>query len=257
MTLYSNFKTPHDASRAVKDAAGRNNIKIIGRPYNFHDPERSNWWLYNDTDWPAYRFAKLFFEHDEMAPGTLLCGLYVEKGLGNEAAAVHQKKHEKRWFVQPDWAWHRVIAEISEGRIQPVLDELSKSVGPSLVLVMRCSYDIDFSEDPHKKDHDKDGVYKCRFEYKPDTGSLVFRGTARPPNNPDTVRLADIMNGVRSLNDFGEAPGKFPKKDWIWVDVYIGVDFTLAENTPQDADTVWDGDAIWDKWLKLFLPWLK
>ena len=37
MTLYSNFKTPLDASRAVKVAAGRNGIKIIGRPHNDGD----------------------------------------------------------------------------------------------------------------------------------------------------------------------------------------------------------------------------
>lgn len=255
MEISSTVRTAREAAQAVKNATGK---LFTGRPFNFHDPDNSAWWLYRGTEWPAYRYAKLFFQRSETSPDTMFCGLYFEKGYGRAIAELPGTKAEHRLLMQPDWAWHRILQDFKNNKIQPLLDSISENTRavPLLAAYSFFYTDTGSEYDPDKQEHDKGRTYTCRFNYIQETKSLLPAGAHTPAPNPDIQKLADIMDTVHDVPQFGESLAKLENNSWIWVDVYVGLEFQFTKNMSKNVNLGWGGGTIWDKYLILFRPWL-
>jgi len=57
------------------------------RPWNPYEPAHTEWFLVPSTEWPAYRFGKLYIDRSGDAE-QMSCGFYIERGLGPQLAGL-------------------------------------------------------------------------------------------------------------------------------------------------------------------------
>lgn len=73
--------TPRELCDDVKDVCAGEFNTLTARPWNRFEPDASLWWLVPSTDWPAYRYGKLYFDWlDKNDFSVMSCGLHVERG---------------------------------------------------------------------------------------------------------------------------------------------------------------------------------
>jgi hypothetical protein len=105
------YRNANTLAHAVNNAVGE---RYSPRPYNRFSPDDTVWWLVPSTDWPAFRYAKLFFDsRPEDVPGGakgIYCGVNVEKGLSLKVKDFYPNE-----LIQSfQWAWERFTTRIAE-----------------------------------------------------------------------------------------------------------------------------------------------
>ncbi len=108
--MQNEFKNANTLADAVNDASLN---KYSPRPYNHFSPDNTLWWLVPSTEWPAFKYAKLFFlsRPEDLPIGTsgVYCGLYVEKGLNIKVKEFYPKE-----LIQTAlWDWERITRRLA------------------------------------------------------------------------------------------------------------------------------------------------
>jgi hypothetical protein len=186
------------------------------RPYNFHDPDRTTWWLIPSTDWPAYKFGKFGFWWDPDETGVLLAGFQVEKGVGPALADVFRSPAGRRFITQDDWAWHHFASDVKQGKdVDIALDSSAAGVGAEMYIQLSGGIANDpASFDPYAAAFPRTSRL---FVWTPQAHSiqLVRQGGA--------AHLASPTAGATTLSGLLQAAERSEDYDWMWLSLTVGL----------------------------------
>jgi hypothetical protein len=91
------YNSPRQACYAVQRAIEQQFPGLVARPWNIYEPETSLWWLVPSSDWPAYKYGKLFFDWADQRRKSIWVGFHSEKGT--KAALIAWTLTGERWLV--------------------------------------------------------------------------------------------------------------------------------------------------------------
>jgi hypothetical protein len=229
-------------------------VELVARPYSQFDPANTIWWLIPSTDWPAYRFAKLFFLADRGAP-ILFSGIYIEKGL---ARAVAEAYHRRPAFAMDNsWAWHRFNEDLRGGVVSTAVAEIAERSEIPVRVQVQASVSIarESSQfEPHDDttfEHPADVI-----EYETVDGGLRVVGRKGPG------RIVDPLVDVDDLTDLPDAVSSLSQLDWTWINVLIGIPMSMPTEPREDRSSVsiasdWDANAVWKNGLRSWGRWVR
>lgn len=251
MSAYCSFRSPQDACHAIGHVADVDVGKLVCRPWNMHAPERSPWWLVPSGDWPAYRYGKYYFDWILGDETRILCGLYIEKGLGEAVRDAYSGAKWARSIMTPNWTWHRWLQDLQTHRVSDVVKNVARiSVVPVEFRIDGSHVsgpDFDRSETTPKYPTD---VYHLRW--KPNATEFEFVGADRKANVLDELSEAmSFADLYRVLEGLGRNP-------WLWIDVFVALQLEIKQGgvIPVESEHSWGAERIWGKFLRHFLPWV-
>ena len=248
MTLYCSFNSHRETCTAILNVAEQRGIKLFQRPWNFYEPDTTAWWLIPRSEWPAYRHGKFLFDKAEGQSSSIICGLYVEKGLGPERSDVYTSPSERRCIMETDWAWFRLLDKLRSGEAESTIGQISSDIDSPIQLRIDSTYLVSLeSFDPYKPGFHGD-TYRFQLQSGADTLNLV--------ESKIGAHISDILSSIRTIDDLSRALGELNKNSWLWIDVLVTLQFHT--NPPSDAppDSIWNAGAVWDRFLCNFVSWL-
>jgi hypothetical protein len=250
----ADFISAETLAHAVQAVA---NMDLVARSYNRFDPTASEWWLIPSSDWPAFRYGKLFFDANprKMPPGTpegsIYCGFYVERGL---SAAVSEVPGTPLWFsswiMGPDWLRREFVGE-PRYELAAHSREVTLSVWTSSIPVP-------------SRDQDRNEYYRDFYAHKEGYagGRVCFRlgrelrleriVTERGGNYELAEYLEQTIGTASDLTVLSSALGRLPDAyHWAWVDLYIGITIRGKSEAKTTAAQLWTEHlAPWKPWLR-------
>jgi hypothetical protein len=249
------FRDVQSAANAVLDEIHDRHAvaqRLTARPYNPYEASNTTWWLIPSTEWPAYRFAKLFF--DRRGDGLLYCGLHVEKGITPAVyAAAFGARKAKNQVLQADWAWHRISAAMKQGQLDLTVQAATASSGMSVRLIVEARIEQDQDRSASSPSDEEPALHLDTIEYDAGAGSLTATNAVLQ------AHLLDGIEQVTSLADLAQALQGVKLADWLWCDLYFS---TALELSPASLDSApapagaWDAAAIWDRCLAPWKSWI-
>jgi hypothetical protein len=230
----------------VKESAAQD-INLTARPFDFYHPDTSVWWLIPSTEWPAFKFGKVFFDsrlpNGSFDPASVFCGFYIEKGLG--ASVLTVGGYHPSWIMQDDWLWREFINSLRPN--SPLLPSRT-------ILGIYASYFPPREEggaiDPIETLLARRQAFRASWaSFKVEEGSrLGLQDHWLNPDNPEIQEhYRDRILSAPTLSDLARPLLTFPQQEWVWVDLYAGP--IVSQGTPA-------GD-LWLHHLRLWLPWLR
>lgn len=242
------FKNPRTLASAINDIA---DIELTARPYNRFEPDKTPWWLIPTTNWPAYKYGKIFFsmfEETSEKTDSLFCGFNIEKGF---AWKLNEFYH-RSLIMDEDWLWNEFI----HSRDERLYSILSKLVTSSLFLVIATSYipseKASYLDSP-------EGFLAQKENFKSD--EVVFNinnkmelNIRNKKFNPYHPEIADYFESEiideKQLPQLALKLTKIPKVDWLWIDFSVGIVIDSKKNNLSPAE-------IWKNYLEPWKPWLR
>jgi hypothetical protein len=239
--MNSDFKSAQSLAYAVSDIAS---VKLTPRPYNRFAPDETIWWLVPSSDWPAFKFGKLFFEPraDRMpggSPESIYVGFYVEKGLSPVTGNVYPRS----WIMDEEWFWGEFLGQLGSGL--PDSSPANRIITISAGLAQQPER---HSESPEEDTpSQKKGFEARRIFFKVHGNSEIELIPKNPkPANGDideflegSVATADSIARLASI--LRDLPSSF---DWVWIDFQAG---TLLRRSDQITTA--------DLWMLYLRPW--
>ncbi|MEO0129758.1 MAG: hypothetical protein ABIL02_05930 [candidate division WOR-3 bacterium] len=223
-------------------------VKISERPYNYREPESTDWWLVPATDWPAYKYGKFFF--DWGSSDSLLIGLYIEKGLDPEVSVAYPSTKGQRFIMQSDWMWHQFLRDCRTERVE----SLVKFIAQELTFPVEFRIDGGFVDDPSFFDPYtmlKSDKFLLHWNKEQNAFNLV-------ESRIEAKLLIELAN-VKTFDDLSKFLEKMNDNKWLWLDVFIAMRLRNKnlESIPENERELWNEQMIWDRWLNHFLPWFR
>jgi hypothetical protein len=230
----NDFQNANTLAHAVSEAARG---QYSPRPYNRYSPDETTWWLVPSTDWPAFKYAKLFFH---AKPGDIPeglkgihCGLSVEKGLDVKVKDFYPRELIKTAL----WDWDSVVASLvtSWPKLStPQFISLSLSYIPPDGSVTSVDSFLDLKK-TFRASH---SFFKVGSDLR-----LDVHGT--PYLNSGCIEIAEhFQTQILPSTDVPTLLHRlesFPQSDWCWIDLYIG--------------TVVDGGDVGSLWNESLSGW--
>lgn len=248
MTLYCSFNSHREACSATGNIAEQRGVQLFQRPWSFYEPDTTAWWLIPSSEWPAYRHGKFLFDKVESQSSSIICGLYVEKGLGSELSDVYTSPSERRYIMETDWAWFRLLNNLQSGKADATINSISSDIDSPIELRIDSTYIASHeSFDPYEPGFHSD-TYRFQLQRGADTLNLV--------ESKIGAHISDILSSIRTIDDLSRALGELNKNPWLWVDVLITLQFYTNPPSNVTPDSIWNAGAVWDRFLCNFLPWL-
>lgn len=248
MTLYCSFDSHREACTAIGNIAEQRGIQLFQRPWNFHEPDTTAWWLIPSAEWPAYRHGKFLFDKVKEQSSSIICGLYVEKGLGSELSDVYTSPSERRCIMETDWAWFRLLDNLQSGKADVTIKRISSDIDSPIELGIDATYLVSLqSFDPYEPSFHGDS-YRFQLQSGSNTLNLV--------DSKIGAHLSDILSSISTISDLSRTLGELNKNPWLWVDVLIALYFHTNPPPNLTPDSIWGADAVWDRFLCNFLSWL-
>lgn len=246
MCMCCTYRTAREMCCAVQKAVSglRPFAEMTARPWNRYDPESSDWWLVPSTEWPAFRYAKLYLFEDKIDPA-LHATVHVEKGFGPDAGKFYTGSRYRHSHVDSEWAWHSFLDQLASGAVfGKVRDVAGKLPGP-VWLRYNGGYDGMDPSDPDSMLGFADAFYA----YDATEDMLRLRHS-----EGFTAELRAALGDVErdlSPEDCAGAVESAAHNDWLWVDLYLGSRFEKVD-FPTPAYDAWDARRIWSEMLRPF-----
>jgi hypothetical protein len=232
--MQNEFKNANTLAHAVNDAACG---KYSPRPYNHFNPDDTLWWLVPSTEWPAFKYAKLFFQSnpEDLPTGTngVYCGLSVEKGLNIKVKDFYPKEYIQTAL----WDWECITTSLASSfpsMPEPQYISLGLSYIPpggsvdSLESFLKLKKQFKASHSFFLVDSQQRLTPHGKRVLNPNFGEIVEHFEKHILPSPD---LPTLIHSVSS----------FPQSDWCWIDFYIGT-------VPHEGSV----GQLWNERLK---PW--
>ena len=189
----------------LKDLKDRGYEGFTARPWNYFKPESTLWWLVPSKEWPSYKFGKLVLFRTKEG---YRVGFHIEKGISEIAGQMLSSKGARNLCTKPDWAWNSLLSDLTTGKFENSLKEISDTANKPLRISLQAS-NVTSEYDPYsEKIEGLETDHIIAFEYN--TGELKI--------------LKDELKGemrkygyITKLNDL---IGVFQEKDleWFWID---------------------------------------
>jgi hypothetical protein len=208
------------------------------RPWDFTQPDTTQWWLVPSTEWPEFRFGKIICgtaEHsprkglaamisgktlERIRPESFFVGVHIEKGYGREAVEVisNLKGHSDK-LVGPGWLWGRLISPDGAEQFAHALRAVAES--GTVDLYIRASF-------VHEPD--------SNVEFPRDV--LVFPCSTKGLDEPVVVSTPiGVLHELRAMQSFPALAKGLEKIDgYHWVDVYAGTYLRPDEQSLRELD---------------------
>ncbi len=233
------YDRPEDLCKAVKGVPElRVRLgELSARPWNMYEPQETSWWLVprHDTgSWPAHHLGKFVFEFGD-ASDTLDVGLYVEKGVSEQAAEVLE--YPGRLVLTADWMWSRFIADLRAG----VVTNVARRISAATVLDVRLVFFLGPQVSSGSPAQDRDQVSFAVTGEGPLVASL----------DPRSSRLLSAFSGVKSETELVHALERVD--GFTWIDAYIGATFACARGP---AGPQWTAEQVWADLLAPLGRWV-
>ena len=215
-------------------------IELTVRPFNRFDLDAptNDWWLVPSTEWPAYKFGKLFFNTKLPTAAadsrSIFCGFYVERGLGPAASAAG---YDPSWIIGKDWLWDEFVG--SAARIFPQLPN-------GAFVTIQAPVPPPPGSNKNKLDVLK-MVSGASFSVE-SGGKLKLEKSDFSPASPkieDHFRKAILS--ATEMSQVGAALSQLPEPDFTWLDLCIGVLVSSQSH----------GQSVWSQYLRFWRPWLR
>ena len=219
---------------------------VSARPYNPYDADNCLWWLIPSADFPAYHHGKFFFVSEPVSGDSVFTGLHVEKGLGEVASSVMTSAKDRRCIMTEKWLWRNFVEDVSSGRLDDALGDISARCSVSLVAHVKSHLYAGGDFDPYAVEQEADRVV---LQWQ--SGSLSVDELLT--KTPD--RILPPLLPVASLPELMAAADGLEQADWLWTDVYVGAEFTLDPGK-KDFDS-WSGEKLLGEFLLPLHPWLR
>jgi hypothetical protein len=248
MAPFCLFLSPRDACYEIGKITDSKIGRLIRRPWNQYEPDTTSWWLIPSPDWPAYRHGKYYF--DWGGDNSILCGLYIEKGLHPRVASAYKSAKGSRYIMDPSWAWFNLLRDLKNHEIE----ETFKKAIRDLNLPVDVRVDAGYVHDPGSFDpyapRFKWDIYLLRFDQNSTQFNLVG---ARKEGD-----LLNLLGDVRTFNELAQTMEEFDKNDWMWLDFFIAFRLYVAKAGVATGyeGKVWNPYEIWENFLKHFSSWL-
>jgi len=233
------FKNANTLAHAVNDSLG---APFVPRPFNRFSPDESLWWLVGCSDWPAYKYGKLFFDsRPEQIPSHqtgIYCGFNIEKGLSRRVAGLYSKE----LIEGDDWDWERFTGSIS-AEFPALPPPQFVSVAVSYIPTDTARYD----DSPESFLAQKESFGASQAEFTLDTHQrLELLSMDVNQNCSDIAQHFETrIRAAANLSSLVADLRTFPQSDWSWVDLYIG---TVVGKGPVGR--------LWNDCLKPWSAWL-
>jgi len=235
------INSPQELANGLND---RLKLGLTPRPWNYHNPADSFWWLVPSAEFPAYRYGKLAFSlakdvprkdlldlNDALEPNKIFAGFNAEKGYGEVAVAANPALRKKRAQINdPQWLWFELVGEPGAARFARTL--ASASTGAALYVYVVASYAHD-RETENRSQHD----------------AVMFRCVPT-----GLVRLAHryqvhVLDGAEIATDFADLAKSLRAVDgYHWVDLYVGTH--VAKGDVDLGALHKDTLSYFDAWLR-------
>lgn len=244
MNPYCQFQTPREACYGLMSG------ELVARPWDIGHPDTTAWWLVPSTEWPAYRYGKYHFDWGSHHGSTLLCGLYVEKGLGPEVRSLYPSAKGGRSIMGPNWTWFQFLRDLHDHRIERMIDIVARQLSSPIEFRIDGSYVTD------------PGSYEAdTIRPRPDVYLLRWQKDAREFELVEARRGANLLDELAAVKNFDElssALSTFGNNPWLWVDVFIALRLRIARSNAvlREADELWNVGAIWERFFRHLLPWI-
>ncbi len=199
----------------LKDLKDRGYEGFTARPWNYFKPESTLWWLVPSKEWPSYKFGKLVLFRTKEG---YRVGFHIEKGISEIAGQMLSSKGARNLCTKPDWAWNSLLSDLTTGKFENSLKEISDTANKPLRISLQAS-NVTSEYDPYsEKIEGLETDHIIAFEYN--TGELKI--------------LKDELKGemrkygyITKLNDL---IGVFQEKDleWFWIDLFVTADVEIT-----------------------------
>lgn len=242
--MYCEKNNPHRLCNILAESAMTTNCKLARRPFNRFEPETSAWWLVPSSDLPFYQFKKIYCDWADKERSTMLCGLYLEKGLAPELALVYSSRKGRSLLMTPKWYWHRFIENCSNGSLAETIESAAQSSGFQLEFHITGGYvDDPALYDPYAGKQKKDHYI---FDLDKDFKTLKYRSAKR-----DTMILK-CLNKVHNISDLCVMMQTLDKEQFLWLDIFIAAKFKIPTNETKESEII-SSDDIWNNFLKILM----
>jgi len=246
------FKDIRELAYVIKDIA---DIEFTARPYNRFEPEKSIWWLIPSTEWPAFKYGKIFFdEFKEVSEKSgIVCGFYIEKGISQELNGLYKGS----FIMEKDWLWNEFIDSIKNKNeeIYSIISNLT-SLPYEIFLTIKTSY-----TPPEKANYldSPENFYSQKDDFRASVVTFKIRGQfelilENKETNPSNCEVAEYFESEiipeKQLDNLALKICNIPRLSWLWVDLNIGVLIPQNENDITPAE-------LWNNYLKPWKPWLR
>jgi len=249
MGPFTSYRSPQEVCKAIGAIAQQRFQKLSPRPWNRYEPDESSWWLVPSGDLPAYRYGKFYFDWAGSDRSALLCGLYMEKGIGEEAAQAYLSPKGRRYIMDSGWSWFTLLRDLQHG-IRNVVEAL----GQSLPFPIEFRIDGGYVSDPESFDRYASDlpwdVYTLHW--------LHSRGVFELAEAKREAKLLDQLGGVTNFAQLFEVLDSLSQNPWLWLDVFICIRLQIAVKRSSETETsdLWQAGTMWDRFLSHLIPWV-
>ncbi len=241
----SKIFTPHQNSQSLANGLLPQMETVLprlaSRPWNRYEWLDTEWLISPVKEFPLYRPCKYFTMMDKVedpAESRLRAGLYVEKGYGDVARALHPEKQ----IMEDDWGWPRFLEGFKSGAIPSVLNGLSGPCKAQIELNLFGGYD----DSEGRLVEETFGDYTFTLK---GNDSLAVDVEAK---SKETASLADVKDWKHLV----AALDTLTRDDYLWLNFYLGLSMPIAPRVGTPKGEVWTDDIVWTRFLKPFLPWI-
>jgi hypothetical protein len=246
--MYTQASTPQDLCYRIKQVCEGEFETLSARPWNRFEPAENLWWLIPATDWPAFKYAKLYFDWTSPDHSALSCGLHVEKGLDRSIHSAYQSKKGSQYIMGTDWAWHPFLADLEQGTVTTAIAKAGPGTDKGFGLKIEGGY----VRDPGSFHPYADEFRKTKAIYM-----FACSGSSGASNLLEAVDPVKLMYGLKSANSLSAIAGQLRAlmlDAWLWIDVWLGI--SLDIQTDRKTGTLISDAELWTKHLRHFAEWL-
>ena len=196
-------------------------------PYNRFDAVKSSvWWLAPTREKVAFKYGKLLVgeDHPVSMPGSMFCGLHIEKGPEYVGVKAGHK-------LGDDWIWSGFLNDCS-GAFNDAASEARR--------VLNADLDIHVFAWPDG------GGGPDHLQFELGDAGLKNTEAVTPLNVLEGLDKADSVPALgRALSDLSS-----DRREFYWIGVQVGHMFKLDPAGPDDTDQCL-------RMLRVFEPWLR
>jgi hypothetical protein len=233
-------ETPRQLCESVSKLI-KNEYKLAKRPWDRFRPDKTSWWLVPSSKLPHYKYGKYYFNWANAKYESLLCGLYIEKGLDEELAPVYTSRKAKNLIMDETWNWNRFITSINSGELTSKLAEIDPALVPEIELHIDGGYVSEpTSFDPLQDKKLSWDYYKFNLDTK--TGNITLDSSNR---KAFLLKLHHIKN----MKDLISELNKLAKDNWLWLNLF----FAIKIDEDKVLETVKSPEHVWSNFLKHFI----
>lgn len=242
------FKNSQTLVKEIKDIASFN---LTARPFNRFEPENTIWWLIPSTEWPAYKYGKLFFEATDK---NIFCGYNLEKGV-----SIGSDIYNTSLLMDRDWIWNKFIASLEkkdEG-LSSILKHLTVKELKSHIIISASLLPTDNMssfESPDSFLAQKTDFESTEIEFEI-SNNLNLRCERFKANKIQKNIAEYFKSELLYETSISKVASKIngdnmPDFNWSWIDIYIGINIPVSQRKITAIQ-------LWKYYLEPWEPWLR